>query len=158
MVRDLNDPHVSADSVNTNHNILYTVKGPNKPSKLQLEKCMDSLRPLLEKASGEYCQWIHDGQCSIGGQYQPSLPTGGHFKFIGTSSYKYAWSFQMMPHTATLSAFKKRAAEICSMSFEDVTAYAERNNLYIDQSNHMTEFLPYFCFMASYNLILLMGM
>jgi len=129
--------------------VTATVHGPNQGSLTQLDQCMDSLRPLMEKNLGGYCEFIHDGQCSIDGQYQPSLPTGGHFKFIGTSSYRIAWDFLLLPPTATLSDFRRRARNVCGMSYDDVQSYAEVNDV------GETTYMPYYCFMAAYNLVLL---
>lgn len=78
-------------------------------------------------------------------------------RFIGTSSYKYAWKFLLMPTTATLDDFEKRAAKICSMSYTAVQEYVTKHKLMLDDSTHYMEFLPYYCFMSSYNLVMLKG-
>lgn len=78
-------------------------------------------------------------------------------RFIGTSSYKYAWKFLLMPTTATLDDFEKRAAKICSMSYTAVQEYVTKHKLMLDDSTHYMEFLPYYCFMNSYNLVMLKG-
>lgn len=64
---------------------------------------------------GKLCEWVHDNQCSIAGTYQPRLPAGSATKFVGASSYKYAWKFLMMPATATLEevAFRGRYYDKC---------------------------------------------
>ena len=41
--------------------------------------CRAVVSPLMEKYGNNYCDEAYHGDCSIGGQYQPALPTQQHF-------------------------------------------------------------------------------
>jgi Golgi nucleoside diphosphatase len=122
----------------------------------QLTKCRISIQPLLEKELSKLCDEVFHGDCSIGGAYQPPIPTGDHGHFIGQSTYKYPWAFLQLPKTATLAQFETQAKRLCAMSFAEMMIYYE--NAHIDFGNDkVTDFLPYYCFLSGYVLTLLEG-
>jgi len=139
-----NYPHYTADQIE--------VSGPTGPAADQFERCLKALRPLLEKDHAHLCMQVYDGECSIDGAYQPILPDDG--RFIGTSSYLLPWEILDLPDTASLELYKKRAIDICSMSFQDVTQYFDQRGL-VDADSKLQEMLPYFCFLSSYAYVLL---
>lgn len=130
------------------------VEGPAVPASDQLYRCIAALGPLLRQTGPdeEFCAKTYDGECGIGGAYQPTLPFLSDSGFIGISSYEYAWAFLKMPSTATLDEFRSRAEEICAMSFSDVLLYFEGMNNF---NNDLADYLPYYCFLSSYTLTLL---
>ena len=130
------------------------VSGPAGPAADQFDRCIKSLRPLLEKDHGHFCMLVYDGECSIDGAYQPILPDDG--RFIGTSSYILPWEILTLPDTANLELYRSRAENICSMSFNDVLLYFEMKGL-VDSDSKLAEMLPYFCFLSSYAYVLLVG-
>lgn len=130
------------------------VSGPAGPAADQFDRCLKSLRPLLEKDHGHFCMLVYDGECSIDGAYQPILPDDG--RFIGTSSYILPWEILTLPDTANLELYRSRAENICSMSFNDVLQYYEMKGL-VDSDSKLAEMLPYFCFLSSYAYVLLVG-
>jgi hypothetical protein len=136
-----------------------TLIGPNKKQKVageQLGECLRELRPLMEKDANAYCNTVYHGECSIGGAYQPALPTQrGYNEFIGTSSYKMIWQFlRFGDGPASITHITKRAAEICSLSLAETVTYVKDHNLdQIDEKFLTTN--QYFCFMASYTIVLL---
>ena len=132
---------------------IVDVCGPSSPQRDQYRRCYDSLFPLMEKDANSYCNIVYHGECSIGGAYQPSLPTGPNGNFFGTSSYKFAWKILMLPPTASLELWETRASDICSMNFGEVASYAVANNITLGDAK-LSEMLPYFCFLAVYPLVL----
>eukprot|EP01038_Epipyxis_sp_PR26KG_P015106 gene15106-20325_t len=136
-----------------NKNIV-DISGPELPLPNQIELCKNELRALMEKRYGKFCNNVYHGDCSIAGAYQPPLPDGKHGHFIGTSSYSYPWKFLMLPQTATLELFEEKATNICKMNFAEIVFYFESNNLNVGSSK-LTEFIPYYCFLTSYVLVLL---
>ena len=83
---------------------------------------------------------MYDGECSIDGAYQPSLPVIPDAGFSGISSYIYAWNFLRMPATATLDQFRTRAKDIGSLSFSDVLLYYEGMDTF--PNNDLADYLP----------------
>ena len=134
-----------------------SVLGPLKQEKgknVQLNLCLQELRPLMEKSSNGYCNLVYHGECSIGGGYQPALPQGDSRHFFATSSYKLPWAVLRLPNNVTLSQFADSAGQVCAMNLEETKAYVKENNLEekdakLGITNH------YFCFMAAYTLTLL---
>lgn len=147
--------HLNGSRVeNYNYSRGVSIHGPAKPDSDQFDKCFTSLVPLMEKRLQGLCSFTYSGQCSIGGSYQPSLPTGtARYKFIGTSSYRYVWRFLQLPETVRLSVYRDKARAVCSMNFDEVTEYVKKNSQL--QNTTVSNMLPYYCFMASYYLVLL---
>jgi len=129
------------------------VNGPSSAKSDQFRHCYDSLLPLMEKDANSYCNIVYHGECSIGGAYQPALPTGRNGNFFGTSSYKFTWKILMLPQTASLELWEQRATDICSMSFTEVASYAVLNNITLADAK-LSDMLPYFCFISTYPLVL----
>eukprot|EP01034_Spumella_vulgaris_P022907 gene22907-29084_t len=127
------------------------VSGPLMPLQDQLTRCTQSVRELMERKFGRFCSEHNHGDCTIGGAYQPAL--SGE-TFVGHSSYRFPWKFLLMPRTADLQMFRSRAELICSMNFGDLLFYFESHNLGADP-NQLNLHLPYYCFMASFVLVLL---
>lgn len=133
--------------------------GPAAPTFDQSQRCRESLQPLMLKELNHFCLDVFHGQCSIGAAYQPSLPPPGDVRarFIGMSSYRYAWEFLLMPETATLRQFRAKADYICSLSFSEILMYYSTNGFNLIETSSAGDFLPYFCFQSSYILVLLQG-
>lgn len=129
--------------------------GPVSPQKDQFRRCYDSLKPLMEKNLNGYCDVVYHGECSIGGAYQPALPTGVYGSFFGTSAYKFPWKILMLPPSASFVQWQQRAESICSMTFTEVSAYAMANNITIAETK-LADMLPYFCFLSVYPLVLVL--
>lgn len=128
------------------------ISGPPVPAQDQFDRCLEQVRPLLVKYNNDYCNVVYSGQCSINGAYQPSVSDVKHF--IGTSSYRYPWKILLLPDTAPLSHFRKRAEFVCSMSFSQVIHYYEVNN-FDSIDDKLGEMIPNYCFLASYTYALL---
>lgn len=135
------------------------IVGPAAPTYDQAQRCRESLRPLMLKDIGDFCRLANNGECSIGGAYQPPIPSAvdPRGKFVGVSSYRYAWEFLQLPRSATLKQFKLRSEHICSLSFGDLLLYFSSNGFNMIRSNDIHEFLPYFCFLSSYVIVLVEG-
>lgn len=131
--------------------------GPTTASVDQLVKCRASLKPLMERELGTFCDKVYHGDCSIAGAYQPPVPTGRHGHFIGTSSYKYPWAFLQLPKTATLQQFEDAARDICARSFGEINYYFVSHNLNANTNDKLSDYLPYYCFLSAYMLTLLEG-
>ena len=142
----------SENVLNSDGTAQVEVYGPAVPAGDQFERCLKALQPLMRKSEGAFCNAVYDGECSIGGAYQPAIPNEKDSGFIGISSYIYAWTFLKMPSTATLDQFRVRAREICSLSFSDVLLYYEGMNMF---DGDLADYLPYYCFLSSYTLTLL---
>jgi GDA1/CD39 (nucleoside phosphatase) family len=131
-----------------------TIQGPSSASNDQFDKCAASIRPLMNKDLGTFCNQVYNGDCSIGGAYQPQLPDDG--KFIGTSSYLYPWEILMLSGSANLEDYKAKAQYVCSLSFSGVQSYHDANRL-VDTDSKLAELMPYFCFLTTYVYVLLIG-
>ena len=64
-----------------------------------------------------------------------------------------------MPATATLGEFKAQSSYICSLSFGELQIYLITNgfNSKTNASFVFTEYLPYYCFLSSYTIVLMEG-
>lgn len=142
------------ESIQSSDGKMVDIFGPSYPEKGQFRRCYDSLRPLMEKDVNGYCNVVYHGECSIGGAYQPSLPTGKNGNFFGNSAYKFPWKILMLPPTAPFELWQSKAENICSMTFSEIGAYALQNNITIADSK-LSDMLPYFCFLSVYPLVLL---
>ena len=139
--------------------IRVEIVGPAAPTYDQAERCRESLRPLMLKDIGSFCRMANNGECSIGGAYQPPIPEANdpRGRFVGVSSYRYAWEFLQLPRSATLKQFKLKSEQICSLSFGDLLLYFSSNGFNMIRTNDIHEFLPYFCFLSSYIIVLIEG-
>lgn len=129
----------------------------------QFQACRALLRELMDLHPDSLCAEIYHGDCSIGGAYQPPLPhdqavlgdhRGQHGHFLGTSTYKYAWTFLQLNETATLQQLDASATTLCQMSFADVQSFYARNH-FDSGGDKLTDILPYSCFIATYISVLL---
>jgi hypothetical protein len=145
------------DSDPNDSTVTITIHGPKKQEKngnIQLNMCLQSLRPLMEKDDSSYCSTVYHGECSIGGQYQPRLPQGKYRHFFATSSYQLPWTFLRLNSNITLSEMEIKAANICSLTLKETYDYVKLHKLNeIDEKLGVTN--QYFCFMAAYTLVLL---
>jgi hypothetical protein len=41
---------------------VYSIFGPSRPSKNQLDLCIASVKPLLMKSLNSFCDFVYDGQ------------------------------------------------------------------------------------------------
>ena len=147
----LDESNPQASTVN------ITVNGPvtqEKGPRVQLTRCMQALKPLMEKDANAYCNVVYHGECSIGGAYQPALPKGNYRHFFATSSYELPWTFLRLPENVTLEFFAERAGEVCEMTLNETLAYIDKWNLAAVDAK-LGALNQYFCFMASYTLVLL---
>jgi hypothetical protein len=142
----------SEQGIGSKPDVTVEILGPELPQADQLARCMDLLRPLMEKKYNEFCNEVYHGDCSIAGSYQPPLPDHGNF--IGTSSLVLPWTFLQLPATASLELIRTKASAICQMNFDDIVFYNEVN---FGGSTASADSLPYFCFLSSYVLVLLEG-
>jgi len=129
-----------------------TIRGPHTSHNHQFDDCYEMIIPLLKKELNVFCNVVYDNQCSMDGFYQPALPTGkidGHF--IASATYKYAWAFLRMPQGGSLTLFKERAREICSLDYTEIKKYHKSLNTTMKKD----ELLPYYCFITTYVAILL---
>jgi hypothetical protein len=128
------------------------VSGPSYSSDDQFERCVESMRYLLEKQHSGFCNRVYDHQCGIDGVYQPTLPSGQ--SFIGTSSFIYSWEILLLNDTVSLNYFDSRAKVICSMSYQEVEKYFDGKNLEL-HDDKLSDLIPYFCFLSAYTHVLL---
>lgn len=142
----------------TGRKLPYTVKGPDQPAKDQMDQCMRAVKPLLMKELNAFCNIVYDRQCSIGGMYQPPLPSN---RFVGTSSYKYPWNFAQMDSVGTLEEFYSKSKKICAMTYDEAVEYRNSiNESLYDQNGNSAQTdgnMPYYCFLSAYALALLEG-
>ena len=132
--------------------------GPQLPVSDQLDRCIESVRPLMHRQSDAFCDKTHSGNCGVAGSYQPPLPIKEHGQFIGTSSYAIPWHFLLLPNTASLGFVQERASALCQMNFDDVLFYYETNKQIMNtDSVAVAAQIPYFCFLSAYILVLLKG-
>lgn len=147
---------IAQDSTGT---LTVDLTGPPTEHTGQLTACRASLKPLMEREVGKFCDKVYHGDCSIAGAYQPPVPTGEHGHFIGTSSYKYPWSFLQLPKTATLDALAEKSINICAMNLGELNFYYQTNfnSQPGGDMDKLGDQLPYYCFLSSYVLTLLEG-
>lgn len=147
----LDESNAKASTVN------MTVRGPVAQEfgkNVQLNLCLQELRPLMEKDANAYCNVVYHGECSIGGAYQPALPTGNFRHFFATSSYQLPWTLLRLPENVTLEFMAERAGEICAMTLDQTSDYVAQWGL-AEKEAKLGALNQYFCFMASYTLVLL---
>lgn len=140
-------------------NIRVEIVGPAAPTYDQAQRCRGSLKPLMLKEIGEFCRVVNNGECSIGDAYQPAIPPASdpRGRFIGVSSYRYAWEFLQLPKSSTVMQLKLKSEYICSLSFGDLLLYFSSRGFNLIRTNDIHEFLPYFCFLSSYLVVLVEG-
>jgi Golgi nucleoside diphosphatase len=129
------------------------LSGPSAPSPNQFGKCVEAVRPLLNKNLNSFCNVVYGKECSMDGFYQPKLPSIENGHFIGSATYKYPWNFLQMPDFGTLEMFKTRAERICALSYEDILSYNQ--DLTTDIKND--DLVPYYCFLSAYITVMLEG-
>lgn len=138
---------------------LVEMHGPSVPAGDQLDRCMNSLRVLLDnKHARSSCREAYGSECAMQGAYQPPLPSGTASPFVGSGLFKYPWQLLKLPsgHPVSLLAFRDRAAWLCSMSFSDLVMY-DAGLVDINKDHKYSALLPYSCFLTSYILVLLQG-
>jgi hypothetical protein len=131
---------------------LVMISGPPVPAGDQFYLCAEAVKPLFRKYDNAYCDVVYDNQCSINGAYQPTITPDMHF--IGTSKYAVPWALLRLPQTTTLEEYRKRAVDICSMSFSEVIFYFEVNNLILEDEK-LGDYTADFCFLTAYIYVLL---
>jgi hypothetical protein len=119
----------------------------------QFKQCVNALIPLMEKSSGGYCNLVYHGECGIGGEYQPTLPTGEAGNFMGTSSYKIPWAIMGLPSNSSIQLISERASEVCDMDWKSLNEYIYGNNL--TEKGVKEKQIQYSCFMSAYTYVLL---
>lgn len=154
--------HLTVDDDNpitgvlSNYNTAGMVmRGPAAPVPNQFATCKESLKPLMEKRQGTFCNQVYHGDCSIAGTYQPPIPHGVG-NFLGTSTYKYAWTFLQLDETASLDQLEAKAAALCQYNYAELLLYYNTNAIKSD-SDKMTDIIPYSCFISAYISVLLQG-
>lgn len=90
------------------------------------EECMALTHSLLNRQQNSWCEFSHNGECSFAGVYQPNLPTQaeGVGSFLAFSNYRHVWDFLRLEEQASLSQIYDATQHACSMSKEELIAFA----------------------------------
>lgn len=121
----------------------------NDRSRGDFQHCMTLTRDLLHLEKNDWCDFSHNGECSLAGIYQPKLPTQSETvgSFVGFSNYYHIWKFLNLPEYATLNQLYDATEHICSMTHHELVQFTTGRVEYDD--------IDSFCFRASYAFQLL---
>ncbi|GMH84990.1 hypothetical protein TrVE_jg5114 [Triparma verrucosa] len=129
-------------------NSSYTVTFRGGEASGSYEKCSHLTDGLLRLESNGWCKFAHGGDCSFAGIYQPPLPfqSQNFGEFFAFANYLHLWKFAKLPVKASIQELKKKAVEICAMSWSELQEY-DRKEL---RGKTDEDELPNMCFLASY--------
>jgi len=114
---------------------------------------------LPDTANNSNCA---NGECSVAGVYQPSLPTkqnlrntqsntqNGHVEFVAFSAYAHVWNMLRLSPRASIRQLRSAASRICHLSLEELQHYCVEHGLQTSAEHQMQ-----ICFRASYTFEIL---
>ena len=99
------------------------------------------------KIQNDWCDFAHDGDCSLAGIYQPKLPAG--VEFVAFSNYYQVWKFLNLPERATIAQLEEATRHVCSLDHEGLVAFNTHHHSFPEDE------LDSYCFRSAYTLQLL---
>lgn len=90
------------------------------------ERCLELAKDLLHLEQNQWCEFAHQGDCSLAGVYQPQLPRSESFgEFVAFSNYHHVWKFLKLPDVASIAELEAATRHVCAMSHEEVRDWAK---------------------------------
>ena len=110
-----------------------------------VDACFEIAKSLLHLEENEWCEFAHKGDCSVGGIYQPQLPTqSDNFgEFLAFSNYYHVWKFLKLPHKATLHQLEDATRYACSLDRDALVEYSKGTKVADDE-------LDSYCFRSAF--------
>lgn len=118
----------------------------NNNERGDFDHCMDLVKDLLHLEQNDWCNFAYKGDCSLGGIYQPKIPSD--VEFVGFSNYYDVWNFLNLPERATIQQLKDSTSTVCSMTMNELFELRTDDKMTDDD-------LLISCFRAAYVLQLL---
>ncbi len=103
----------------------YQIIGNDYQTNNSYEDCRSQVFPLLNKQLNSWCDFAHSGQCSMGGVYQPDLPSPDDAPFYAFGGYFKGWKTLNLPVNTSIWELEKRTCVICSMTWAELNEYNE---------------------------------
>ncbi len=104
----------------------YQIVGNDYQAEKSYQECKSQVLPLLNKQLNSWCDFAHSGQCSMGGVYQPDLPSHDDAPFYAFGGYTKGWKALNLPVNASISDVEKRTRVVCSMTWVELLDYNEK--------------------------------
>jgi GDA1/CD39 (nucleoside phosphatase) family len=141
-------PLSSQDNASIIEAEMYSAVMRNTNKRGDFDHCAEFVNRLLRKEANAWCDFAHDRDCSFAGIYQPPLPVNyeDFGEFIATSNFYDIWSFLQLRPRSSLLELKDGARRICSSSLKELTAYNDRLNSPVSDSDELTAM----CFRATF--------
>jgi Golgi nucleoside diphosphatase len=106
--------------------IMYNITMRNNRETFDYDACFAATYDLLRKDTNRgWCTFEMDGECAMGGVYQPPLPKNNAAvdEFIATSNFVDVYRFLDLGESAAVSTIGERAREVCEMSWSELQDY-----------------------------------
>lgn len=91
------------------------------------DQCLQLAKDLLHLEQNQWCDFAHQGDCSLAGVYQPHLPRSdseSFGEFLAFSNYHHVWKFLKLPDVATIADLEAATRKVCSLSQQEVREWA----------------------------------
>jgi|UniRef100_A0A8J9TG60 Golgi nucleoside diphosphatase len=127
-------------------NAFYQATLINDNATADFDLCMGLTKDLLHLEKNDWCDFAHQGDCSLAGIYQPDLPrqeNGNFGEFLAFSNYYHVWQFLSLPDTASLAQLYNATSFACSLNHDNLVSFAAGSN--IDENE-----LDSYCFRSTY--------
>ncbi|KAG5187142.1 nucleoside phosphatase family-domain-containing protein [Tribonema minus] len=105
--------------------VMYAMTHQDMDASVRFDACREAILPLLNKHLNAWCEYAYNGECSMGGIYQPELPAAANRVFYAFSGFRRAFDMMNLPsERLTLAQYREGAREVCSL---DMQALLDRN-------------------------------
>ncbi len=125
-VQDACMPYGYSVEFTSGENERYRIIGNDYQAEKSYKDCRSQVLPLLNKQLNSWCDFAHLGQCSMGGVYQPDLPSHDDAPFYAFGGYFKGWQTLDLPENVSISEVEKRTHIICSMTWVELNKYNEK--------------------------------
>eukprot|EP00977_Amphora_coffeiformis_P010914 scaffold2576_cov175-Amphora_coffeaeformis.AAC.18 len=89
------------------------------------DHCFQLAKDLLHLEQNQWCQFAHQGDCSLAGVYQPKLPRSESFgEFVAFSNYHHVWKFLKLPDVSSIAELEAATRHVCAMGHAEVRDWA----------------------------------
>ena len=109
------------------HDDFYQAIIQNTESRGDPEECLQLAKDLLHLEQNRWCDFAHQGDCSLAGVYQPHLPrtdSESFGEFLAFSNYHHVWKFLKLPDVATIAELETATRKVCAFSHEEARDWA----------------------------------
>lgn len=99
----------------------------NHEEKGDPDHCLKLAKDLLHLEQNQWCDFAHQGDCSLAGVYQPHLPrtdSDSFGEFLAFSNYHHVWKFLKLPDVATIAELEAATRKVCAFSKDEAREWA----------------------------------